>query len=495
MVSAVCWFLIPIWVLLIGVLVATGGHFTYTLDDPYIHLALAKNIWAGTYGINISEPSAPSSSIIWPFLLAPFSVMGRGFEYVPLIFNAVFMAWTGLLLVSMFQGLGPRNALLFSLGVALVFNLYGLVFTGLEHSLQILCVVMIARGLMEGESKAAPGLIFWLALFLLPLVRYEGLAVTLPVLGYMYMQGQRRKSAMVALSTLTVMALFSAYLHAKGLGVLPSSVLAKSSGFGLGAALKNLKSNIEGHGWMALLMLGCGIYFWRNDRPRMLMALSICALHFSFGRHGSYGRYEVYFVLLLMLLAFDAVRKHAESSWKLVCALPVAFSGLAYATVMTPLAASNIYHQQVQMASMARELGSGVAVNDLGLVSLRGGVFVLDLWGLGSIDALRQRAAASPDDAEWMSTLMQRKGVAYAMIYDQWFDRVPHNWIKVAEMQLKVPRVTVGSMVVSFYATNEDAAARMSEVVSRYRDSHATSAYAISMRDELAAPRYSQISN
>ena len=49
------------------------GLFTYTLDDPYIHLRLAENISQGHYGINPSEYSAPSSSILWPFLLVPFS--------------------------------------------------------------------------------------------------------------------------------------------------------------------------------------------------------------------------------------------------------------------------------------------------------------------------------------------------------------------------------------------------------------------------------------
>ena len=47
----------------------SDGSFIYTLDDPYIHLALAKNIRLGNYGINLDELSSPSPSILWPFLL------------------------------------------------------------------------------------------------------------------------------------------------------------------------------------------------------------------------------------------------------------------------------------------------------------------------------------------------------------------------------------------------------------------------------------------
>jgi hypothetical protein len=37
----------------------TRGHFSYSLDDPYIHLALAQQIIRGHYGLNPGEVSAP----------------------------------------------------------------------------------------------------------------------------------------------------------------------------------------------------------------------------------------------------------------------------------------------------------------------------------------------------------------------------------------------------------------------------------------------------
>ena len=40
-----------------------GGVLIYSLDDPYIHLALARTIQQGGYGINVGEWASPSSSI------------------------------------------------------------------------------------------------------------------------------------------------------------------------------------------------------------------------------------------------------------------------------------------------------------------------------------------------------------------------------------------------------------------------------------------------
>ena len=47
-----------------------ANHFIFSLDDAYIHLAVAENILKGGYGINIPEYSSPSSSILFPYLLA-----------------------------------------------------------------------------------------------------------------------------------------------------------------------------------------------------------------------------------------------------------------------------------------------------------------------------------------------------------------------------------------------------------------------------------------
>src|SRR5213594_2619498 len=119
---------------LIAILRLNGGHFTYTIDDPYIHLALAERIRGGHYGINPGEPSAPSSTILWPFLLAPFAGSGIA-EYLPLLIGIAAISATAILyykivVESLFAGSGANPFLIpvFVLLLALATNLIGLPF-------------------------------------------------------------------------------------------------------------------------------------------------------------------------------------------------------------------------------------------------------------------------------------------------------------------------------------------------------------------------------
>ena len=68
---------------LAAILVLNRGRFTYTLDDPYIHLALSEHLARLHYGVNAGEPSSPASSV-YPFLLAPIAAL-RVHEYAPLV--------------------------------------------------------------------------------------------------------------------------------------------------------------------------------------------------------------------------------------------------------------------------------------------------------------------------------------------------------------------------------------------------------------------------
>ena len=89
----------------------TDGHFYYSLDDPYIHLAVSEQIRALSYGLNPGELSTPSSSLLWPILLA-VTAGTPIHESTPLVLNvsaAVLTAWLLLRLVRRIVGAGPRG--------------------------------------------------------------------------------------------------------------------------------------------------------------------------------------------------------------------------------------------------------------------------------------------------------------------------------------------------------------------------------------------------
>ncbi len=161
-------------------LVNNDGFLIYTLDDPYIHLTLASEISRGHYGINPGEYSAPSSSIIWPFILAPFASAGF-YTALPLILNLLFALGT----VAVFsRTYGPGNGLIVMVSI-FAFNLAGLVLTGMEHSIQVLLTAAAALGLTSHARRGLPPGWLYPVLFLAPLVRYECLAVSLPALAYL----------------------------------------------------------------------------------------------------------------------------------------------------------------------------------------------------------------------------------------------------------------------------------------------------------------------
>jgi hypothetical protein len=460
--------ILPSLAMLSLILILGGGSFTYTLDDPYIHLALAKNIMLGSYGINPGEPAAPSSSIIWPFLLAPFSVFpGPFFELVPLVVNLLCLSAFICILNALFADLPTRLRLVTMACVVLSLNVFGLVFNGMEHELQVALVALIVLSLVRRHYRY-----FFVAATILPFVRYEGLAISLPVLIYSFYSVNRRNSLQALIVIVIGMCSFSLWLHQQGLGYLPSSVLAKSSHQGVVSTLKNLKANLVSYGFMVPVIYWLSQYYWRRDRDLALVVISATLLHLLFGQFGWYGRYEVYWLAFVLLLTLRAAFDWAALAQRLyivvafVALLPLVFFALTFDTLTVPLASSNISNQQGRMAAIARALGEPVAINDLGLMSLRSGVYVLDLGGLGSLAALKARQAGA--GSAWIEFAMESKRIKYAFVYDDAITDRPAGWLKVATLELLEERITPAWDTVSFYATDPASATKLREVIEHY---------------------------
>jgi hypothetical protein len=195
-------------------------------------------------------------------------------------------------------------------------------------------------------------------------------------------------------------------------------------------------------------------------------------LHLCFGRNGWFGRYEVYIVVYVLVLFVNEAQGfftvHPYKSIVVAFMASVACLPLLVCTFKTPLAARNVHDQQWQMAIISsRYLKDNVAVNDLGLVALRTPHYVLDLWGLGSLEALKARK--SDPSGAWIRPLMEAKHVKYAMVYDEWFKRRPANWRRVASLVLSGRRITSAGGVVALYATDDQSAQNMRIALSRYQ--------------------------
>jgi hypothetical protein len=463
---------------LVAVWQLNNGHLVYTLDDAYIHLALAENIIAGHYGINPGQFSAPSSSILWPFLIAPVAAW-RLAEYGPFAINVaaalatLFVVWRLLDLSFEFQKPAQKTLTFSALLVlfTLSSNMIGLIFTGMEHSLQLFFVCVIVLGLaIEMQTGRVAS---WLpaAIVLSPLVRYENLAVSLAALLYLAGRGRLKVALALLAAIVIVLASYSVFLIQLGLPHLPTSVLLKMRG-----VAENLEQSLAVPKGVVLITTLLGLVafaaFGDGERRRRLLAAAASvaiAMHLVGGSYGWYHRYEVYvwaFTILILIAMFgtrmvQAISGH-RSNWKLALLVILLSAGVlatsagyVRALVTLPIASNNVYEQHYQMHRFATQYyRKPVAVLDIGYVAFRNSNYVLDLVGLASIESARHQ---QNPDSSWMQRLAERHDVELAMIYAQSFKELPANWTKLGELRLGRERITPFGSTVTFYALTDSA--------------------------------------
>jgi hypothetical protein len=476
-------------------LLTCQGHLIYSLDDPYIHLALAQKLGQLHYGINSAEYSAPCSSILYPFLLAAGLKLGLG-GYAPAVINAMAGAGTVVSIAVLAAKLRlpaeqlPLPAIVMvAATIVLCSNAVGLAMTGMEHSLHVLVTGGVVLGLLQAlQAGIAP---WWLLACLAaqPLIRFEGVAVTGAAILVLLLARHGRMAAAAALAVGAEMTLYAAFMHHLGLPAMPSSVLAKSSvvreagsgsltGLIKGAVANGLHNEMGRPALLLTALLAClvGWLAMRPERLRQLrvpgddtaqagmalFAVIVLAAHLAAGQCGWFERYEAYalFVGVAAVAAVWPALKLPSSPRRAPVVRTAIFCGLtclillpyARATLLTPLAASDIYRQQYQMHRFATEFHHGpVGVNDIGMVSFGNKDYVLDFWGLASEQArlARQRGAG----VAWMDAMTRSYGVDVVMIYDKLFPVHPSGWIKLGTLDLHAQNIIVASPQVAFYAT------------------------------------------
>ncbi len=478
--------------LFIGIRARNGGHFLFALDDPYIHLALSEGIAHGHYGINPGEYASPSSSLLWPYLLAPFSAFAFD-PLVPLLLNLLAGAGVAVLGAAAIARWPfapgedahdplefPRRALS-SIAIIFIANLLGLTFIGMEHTLQVLLAGAGAWAIIACLRERPIPLLCLFAVALGPSVRYENLGIALAVA--IALAGQRRfRAALVLLAcSLAPLLVFSAYLHHLGLPWLPTSVLLKSrvqNANGTRASellqvLANLaRAFTEPQRLLVLILFATLAALAWHERVRVRrFALAGAALavglHLAIGRFDWFHRYEVYIVFFAALIVLHRVHEQTRGplGWYALGLLGCCFPYVQAARDVV-LCASQIYRQQYQTRRFLNEYYRGnVAVNDLGLVSYRRppGTYVLDLYGLGSAEAAQQTRRTTA----WMDAIVSRHHVGLVVIYPLWFPPPPADWTPLGEICLSEAPVVLGNACVSYYAT-PDAPADLEDNFDRF---------------------------
>ena len=467
----------------VSILLLNNGLLVYTLDDPYIHMALSENLRNWHYGININEFSAPSSSILWPFIIMPFS----DYEYAPFIINVAASVGTVFVIIktlslSIYIENYRRKNIITSTGVILFIlatNIIGLIFTGMEHSLQVLIVLLVAYGLIVEVEKKEVASWFLAAVIFAPLIRYECLAISIAAVVYFLLRGYLKQAIVVIALIAMFLGAFSFFLISLGLDPLPTSVLAKSSVLASGDALHSFFANIVSSLYhqpqgrimsVGALVLLSYVFFAHNERRKHLAIATIIAasMHFIAGHYGWYYRYEIYILAFMLLVTIyiygPTIKKLIENQkdyFTRAIIVAAGFSvliGMPYIYVLftLPIASNNIYEQQYQMHRFVVDYyKKPVAVNDLGYVSYKNDYYVLDLCGLGSKKAFLFRTKGNNSD--WIKEICEESNIGLAMIYKDLIKGIPNQWIEIGKLRLSKRNITPARSEVFFYATSKEA--------------------------------------
>lgn len=227
-------FLLGTYLMLIISLKITNGHLVYTLDDSYIHMAIAKNfVKHGVWGIDKYKFTNCSSSPLWTLLLSLIYYLFGINTVAPFILNLIFsisLITTTCYLLKKYTN--KNSYILFSLLLIILSTpIIPLIFTGLEAIMFIqfaLPFVYLSGKILSKKNynfkEFIPLLI--IAPFLVS-SRYEGLFLIFIVDIFLVLKKKFLHPFLLTLSGILPIAIYGTISLLNGWFFLPNSVLLK----------------------------------------------------------------------------------------------------------------------------------------------------------------------------------------------------------------------------------------------------------------------------
>jgi hypothetical protein len=497
---AVLWITVAV---LLGVCIERNqGHITYALDDPYIHMAIAKNFSQhGVWGVTKYGFSSSSSSLLWTLLLSFYYLLFGISETAPLIMNLVLATFMVFLVYIILKRstLPPLYIFLILLSMIFLTPIPLLIFCGLEHVLHTLisiAFIYFSAKILSNEhlSQYKNASLYSISLLLLsPLVimaRYEGAFLVFTVCFLFFVR--KRLTYAVLLGGLGVLpiAIFGLISVSKGWYFFPNSVLLKKHTFdftsleGIIKALGRSIYQIAQHEDILGLTIGALIVFyflcrkhrdiWTNSIVMNIILVATIFLHMHFAEIGWLYRYESYLfglgVFVIGLSLGDFLSKGHRSKAEggsipqriaLTLLILVLISPCVRREVASlkdiPNSTTELFSQQYQMGLFLREYyqGYAVATHDIGAINYLADVRCLDLWGLANMDAAKLKRSGRYNRYH-IDALTKSQGISLAIVADKWFEKgniggLPSHWVKCGNWVASTT-IEKGEPPFSFYA-------------------------------------------
>ncbi len=461
----------------------TNGHFTYGLDDAYIHLAIAKEMaFHGVWGNSSAGFSGVSSSLVWTILLAfLFKIFGN-WELLPFLLNILFdllLLWT-LDLIWRRARIGSFWRIGLFILAFMIMPLASQPIIGMEVSLQCLLLsaffyfVIFAKDSQNVWSE-------WPAIllaFLLGGVRYECiLIVEICAVGFA-LQGKIKKAISVGVAGILPAVSYALFALIQKGTVIPNTLFLKS------AAVEVLMKHVPIGGSSILVMLVAGLFFgfilftsirlirkrfpiWRPSGTAIVFwATAITAIvQFSISSpEQQFERYRTYIYVALVILfglflrwvnARPSTNRNGNpliGAMLLAASIAVFVPRFLLYLSKTPIASKNIWDQQGQMARFVERYCAKqpIVLVDIGAVSYYAHGPVIDLIGLGTDSIARMRLDRN-DPSESVNRFIANQGAIVAMIYPIEQYEPDSSWEKEGSIVIQ-DRYVCARDTVDFYA-------------------------------------------
>jgi hypothetical protein len=473
----------------------TEGHFVYALDDPYIHMAMAKNVALhGVWGVTADAFSSSSSSLIWTALLAAmFALLGVR-DLIPFFLNivlaTVMVVVANRVLLRAVPLLSRAQRLMLLLVLLLAAPLPALVFAGQEHILHMIATVIFVFAAAEwiGRHDASMRSTEFQRLaalaMLLPLVRYEGLYPVATCSALLMVRRRIAQAAVLTIAALIPLAIYAAISLQNGWLWAPNSVVLKGNlpdwhtldgirnllGYTAYATLLQVPAiAFLVYAAVALFAMRAAAGIWCPVVVRLVMFVGIAVMHAQYSQPRAFWlfRYEAYVIALGLMVSATALLGNTPSlrqraRWEraavtiavivLLLISPLTDRAIRAAAIV-PGATANIYEQQYQMGLFLREYyqAEPVALNDIGAAAYLADVRVLDLVGLATMQVAALKRAGYYTSAD-IEGLASDHGARVAIVYDNWFrGSLPSSWRRAGSWRIR-RAVVVGDETVTFYA-------------------------------------------
>lgn len=457
------------------------SHFIYVLDDPYIHMTIAKHFsTSGQWALNGLTFSSATSSPLWTLLISLIFFFTGPAAIIPFILNIIF----GILAAyAAYRILLSFYAEKYILPVLLTFTfasaLPALAFTGMEHSAQIffslIFIFLIARTAVDEKSNIITLIIVSAVLTGL---RYEDLFLIFSASIVLTLRKKYAAAFLIFTAGLTPIIIYGLISESHGWMFLPNPILIKSRvgdltitevfKIPLRAARKMLEPDI------VFLLPGMIYTIYKNYKVKIrecnkeqimfFVFLLSYILHMLFAQTGWFFRYEAYLTAIGIIIFWLNIYKDVpiiltKPKWyvKTVLALvllSLAARGLTF--IMVPPASNNIYTQHYQMQRFVNVLPpeTVIAANDIGMLNFYTSNYIVDLWGLADTTAARHRLNGNYSTAA-IDSLTKQKNVKLVIVYKEWFDQfggLPAGWKMIYDWKMNTLNIVNGNETVTFYS-------------------------------------------